>query len=86
MSERGIRIGGLTLMHRDSAGGLILASYHPRSSLTWHWAIHLDRRAFAPRWGWFVVPLGERATQRSLRMGMWTLGIDTQSYHKEARK
>lgn len=80
-----IRIKGLSVFSRDSGGGLVLASYHPRSSQTWHWAVSADRRAFGPRWGWFVHRMGQNVTQRHLRLGMWTISIDTQSFHKERR-
>ena len=82
----GIRIGGLTLLARNSGGGRTLASYHPSSSLTWHWALSIDRKAFGPKWGYYTIPCGHLAKQRHLRLGMWTVKFDTQSYHKENRK
>lgn len=85
MIPRVIRIGGLTLLARDSAGGITLASYHPRSSLTWHWSLSLDRRAFGPRWGRFTLATGPLVRQQGLRLGMWTLLLSTQSFHKESR-
>lgn len=33
----------MNLMHRDSAGGLILASHHPKWSLTWSWILRWSR-------------------------------------------
>lgn len=86
MIPRGIRIRGLTILARDSGGGRTLASYHPRSSLTWHWVLRIDRKALAPKWGYYTIPCGQHAKQRHLRLGMWTLMFNTQSYHKESRE
>jgi hypothetical protein len=36
-------IGGLHFLGRDSGDELILASYHPRGCLTWHWCIGLKK-------------------------------------------
>jgi len=34
----------MKLFHRDSGGNLILASHHPKWSLTWSWALCWNRR------------------------------------------
>lgn len=41
-------IGGLRMFSRDSGGGLVLASYHPRRSSTWHWSISVKKREGRP--------------------------------------
>lgn len=48
-----VRIGGLSILTRDSGGGMNLMGYHPRSSLTWLWFINAYRgKAMAPqKWG-----------------------------------
>ena len=73
-------IGGLSLLSRDSAGRLGLASYHPRRSKTWLWAVTLERNPDA---------LGHRAKNRhgqwhdyhKLPFG-WLLCVSQQDYHK----
>ena len=39
-----MRICGIGLFNRNSAGELILASYHPRTSTTWHWSVLITHR------------------------------------------
>jgi len=43
-----ITIGGVKLFSRDSGGDIVLASYHPRRSSTWHWSVVLSRRDGKP--------------------------------------
>lgn len=38
-----IRIGGLSLFDRTSAGDLMLAGYHPAKSNTWHWSVTITK-------------------------------------------
>lgn len=38
-----LSINGVELLHRDSAGDLVLLSYHPRGSATWHWSVVLAK-------------------------------------------
>lgn len=75
---------GLSVFTRTSAGGLTLVSYHPRTSLTWHWSVSIIRSpVFRPFW------LVSRA---SLRTGQWhdfyrlpfgrVLCISGQDYHR----
>jgi hypothetical protein len=40
----GYRFGGLTLLCRNSAGEMHLASWHPRGCGTWHWYVGFTRR------------------------------------------
>ncbi len=74
-------------MSQDSGGGLVLASYHPRNSPTWHWSIGIiNSRVFRPWW------LISRATARThqwhdyyrLPFGK-ALCISRQDYHKSER-
>jgi hypothetical protein len=77
--EGKMTIGGLTLFSRHSDGGRGLASYHPRSSQTWHWSVSIDRQAGTGR--------------ASRRSGQWhdfyrlpfgfRLVVSWQDYHKE---
>ena len=79
-----IRIGGLSLFDRASNGNLILASYHPRSSATWLWAVSIGERN------------GDCTICRSrLRVGQWhdfynfgsrSLCIARQDYHRKAAR
>ncbi|KKW92669.1 hypothetical protein [Sphingobium chungbukense] len=39
-----LRVGGLAMWSRSNSGDLILASYHPRSSLYWHWSVCITNR------------------------------------------
>lgn len=78
----GIRIGGLSLLARSSNGNLVLASYHPRSSMTWLWSVSLGRRN------------GDRTICRSQhRVGQWhdvynfgrrSLCVARQDHHRKA--
>jgi hypothetical protein len=45
-----ISIGGLSLWSWSNSGELILASYHPRSSLTWLWSVALGKRKWERGW------------------------------------
>lgn len=38
-----VRIGGLSLWSRTSGGDRMLASYHPRTSSTWHWSVSVAK-------------------------------------------
>ena len=38
-----LHIGGYDIMHRNSAGDMVLVSYHPRGSATWHWSVVLAK-------------------------------------------
>ena len=72
-------------MKRDSAGNLILATYHPKSSPTWHWSLSLIRSEHAIAWGWRFFLVGQPGYQRHhlLRLPFgWTLMLSTQIYHK----
>lgn len=55
-----IEIGGLSLLTRCNDGRLLLASYHPRSSITWLWAITVFRR-----------PAGAKSGRDKMRRGQW---------------
>lgn len=45
-----VQIGGLSIWSRTNTGELHLASYHPRSSITWLWYVGITRRSrgYAP--------------------------------------
>lgn len=46
-----IGVAGFSFLSRDSGGDLMLAAYHPRRSLTWHWSVSLRKRqAATSRW------------------------------------
>ncbi len=72
------RIGGLSFLSRSTDGSIMLASYHPRRSPTWHWSVSLTRGGIA-----------HRATRRHgqwhdfywLPFG-WRLLVSQQDYHK----
>lgn len=78
-----ISLGGLELMHRDSAGDLVLFAYHPRGSSTWLWSVVLAKG-------------GGRAliNRASDRQGQWhdyyrlpfgfCIIVSQQDYHKAA--
>ena len=38
-----LQIGGLAVGSRSNIGDIILASYHPKSSITWLWSVALGR-------------------------------------------
>lgn len=59
-----IELGGLRLFSRNSNGELGLAAYHPRDSLTWHWAISIGRRPPEARKWLALAP-------REFRRGQW---------------
>lgn len=54
---------GLSFGKRNSAGGLTLASYHPRKSGTWYWSLTLERQRYA-------APL-VRLEPKERRRGQW---------------
>jgi hypothetical protein len=43
-----MRVGGLSLWGRSSGGDWIPVAYHPVGSLTWRWAIYVNRSGY--RW------------------------------------
>ena len=64
-----LHINGLEFLHRDSGGAIVLLSYHPRGSATWHWAVRLIRSRGRPgrarsrtgQWNdWYWLPFGFR--------------------------
>lgn len=76
-----IGIGGLDLFSRSNTGDLILASYHPRKCITWHWSVSIGKRGgkcgrAAKRWrqnqwyDYYWLPFGYR------------LIVAQQDYHK----
>ncbi len=81
-----LHIHGIEFLHRDSAGDLVLLSYHPRGSSTWHWSVTLSR--MSP--GKFMI---NRAADRR---GQWhdfyrlpfgfTLIVSQQDWHKQGRR
>lgn len=80
MTTARLHIKGLEFMHRDSAADLVLLSYHPRGSSTWHWAVTLSKGGGTPH----------RATDRT---GQWhdyfwapfgyRIIVSHQDYHKQ---
>jgi len=76
------RIGGLSFFTRDSAGGLTVASYHPRSSATWYWSIGFGRR----NGNRMFIGSDPRSHQRHdyLNIGPFGLRLSRQNYHKQA--
>lgn len=79
-----VRVGGLSLFTRDSGRRLIVASYHPRSSPTWHWSITLWREQ-PPKGSPRIVRPTRRQGQwhdtYRLPFG-WALGVAQQDYHQ----
>jgi hypothetical protein len=80
-----LSIGGIEFMHRDSAGNLVLLSYHPRGSSTWHWSVVLSRRA------------GNTLVNRAVeRQGQWhdfyrlpfgySIIVSQQDWHKQRKR
>lgn len=80
-----LRFGGVSLFSRSNDGGYILASYHPKKSLTWHWSVTVlvgKSRAYIGR--------------SNRRQGQWhdyywlpfglTLLVGQQDYHQEIRR
>lgn len=74
----------IRFLSRDRGGGLVLASYHPRGCLTWHWSISIIKsRCFRP---WWLV------SRASTRTNQWhdyyrlpfgkALCISRQDYHR----
>jgi hypothetical protein len=43
-------IGGLSFLSRTNSGDLVLASYHPQSSDTWHWSFSISKRSSVRPW------------------------------------
>jgi hypothetical protein len=43
-----LAVGGVSVLSRTSAGELNIASYHPRSSPTWHWSLTLIKSEGKP--------------------------------------
>lgn len=75
----GVYVLGLSLFNRDSGGGLVLASYHPHRSQTWHWSVTLLRsdghagRSLKRTGQWhdyYWLPFG------------WRLVVSQQDYHR----
>lgn len=80
-------MNGLHFLRRDSSGGLVLASYHPRACPTWHWSVSIiNSPVFRKRW------LVSRASTRSnqwhdyyrLPFGK-ALCVSRQDYHRKGR-
>jgi len=42
-----LRVGGLSLWSKSSNGERILASFHPRDSLTWHWSLSITKQMWS---------------------------------------
>lgn len=75
---------GLRFFKRDSGGGLILASYHPRGCPTWHWSITLKRNAMSSNAPWRVYRDERRTHQWHDYYRLWgatALIISRQDYH-----
>jgi hypothetical protein len=74
-------IYGLSLFSHSNSGEFILASYHPRKSITWIWSLAIGKRR--DNWNWI-----DRAKMRS---GQWhdyywlpfnrELRVSRQNYH-----
>jgi hypothetical protein len=76
--------GGLSFLKRDSAGCLILASYHPRSSLTWIWSLSVDHR-LPPKPLLHIERKGRGQWQHWLRLPFGrTLYLARQDFHQVA--
>ena len=43
MNNARLSFNGMEMPHRDSAGNLVLLSWHPRGSSTWHWCVTLAK-------------------------------------------
>lgn len=76
------------LFKRDSSGGFILLSRHPRNSPTWHWSVTLCR-VDTPQQRWLcIVPKDMRAGQWHHRIRLpfgRQLIISRQDFHRAAR-
>lgn len=75
------RIFGLRLFSRHSDGALGLASYHPRSSTTWHWSLVLTKNHFGGMWR-SPVRRGQWHDYYPLLFG-YALRVSRQDYHRE---
>lgn len=62
-----VEIGGLSFWSWTNAGDFSLAAYHPRSSLTWLWFVHISSRP-----GRGYLPTFSRAERERL----WALYLD----------
>jgi hypothetical protein len=75
-------------MQRATDGSIVLCSWHPSASQTWHWAIYLKRNATLLSAG----KLWHRAKRRSgqwhdyYRLPLsWCLIVARQDFHKEPK-
>lgn len=80
-------MNGLSFFKRDSGGGTVLVSRHPRHSATWYWSLSWQPyRADEKRW-WLNLYIDRRGGfQKRHRLGLLGRGrlvLSTQSYHKK---
>jgi hypothetical protein len=80
-------MSGLRFFTRASDGSLVLASYHPRHSLTWHWAVSVKRNALYSNRPRRINRAAERFNQwhdmYRLAFGWWLI-VSRQDYHMDA--
>jgi len=77
---------GLQFLKRDSGGGLLLISYHPKKYPTWAWFIGWNKRHDDFHGKWFdFVNLSHSMNGRYVLVlfQKWELQLQTQSYHKQ---
>lgn len=80
-------MAGLNFMTRDSGGGMVLVSRHPRHSATWYWSLSWQPyRADETRW-WLNLYIDRvGGFQKHHTLGLFGLGrlmLSMQSYHKK---
>lgn len=81
-----IKIGGLSLFTRTSAGDLSIASYHPGGQSTWNWSLTLMHWGTSNTW----------VARSKIRRGQWhdyyrlpfgySLCLSRQDYHRLNRE
>jgi hypothetical protein len=78
-----MRLGGLTLCTRDSAGDITLATYHPRGCGTWHWSVGFTRRQRDMRGLFSFTPKHQQRGQWHdyIRVPFGHIIISRQDYH-----
>lgn len=88
-----MHIFGLSLFGIDRDGCYTIATYHPRSSQTWHWFIGVDKSVSArttgrPFFFIFIAPKEVRRNQwyHTLRIGNRVFSIAFQDYHKQPKQ
>ena len=72
----------MRMFTKASDGSIIVASYHPKNSITWHWAIYLKRgngrsnraeRRTHQWYDYYRLPFG------------WQLIVARQDYHNDSK-